>query len=168
MSDARLPRIIYVVLLAIGVLDWVRRYPLLPERMASHFGPHGEVNNWQSKEAFFTTMTAVVGVSFVAGFVVPMLLAITPASMINLPNKEYWLAPERRVQTMRYVSMKMAWFGCGLLFLLLFVTSEAINANLPSHGQFNSQAMWVVLFGFLVFTAMWTVSLLRHFSRVRE
>jgi hypothetical protein len=36
--------------------------------MASHFGPHGEVTNWQSKEQFFMTMVVVVGVSFVAGF----------------------------------------------------------------------------------------------------
>ena len=67
MNDPRIPRIVYGFLLAIGVLDWVRRYPLLPARMASHFGPHGEVTNWQSKERFFMTMVAVVGVSFVAG-----------------------------------------------------------------------------------------------------
>jgi hypothetical protein len=41
MSDARIPRIAYGLLLGTGVLDWVRRYPLLPARMASHFGPHG-------------------------------------------------------------------------------------------------------------------------------
>jgi hypothetical protein len=50
MSDARIPRIAYGLLLGTGVPDWVRRDPLLPSRMASHFGPHGEVNNWQSIE----------------------------------------------------------------------------------------------------------------------
>jgi Predicted membrane protein len=53
MNDLRIPRIVYGFLLAIGVLDWVRRYALLPARMASHFGPHGEVTDWQSKEQFF-------------------------------------------------------------------------------------------------------------------
>jgi uncharacterized membrane protein len=67
MSDARIPRIVHGFLLAIGVLDWVRRYALLPARMASHFGPHGEVTNGQSKEQFFMSMAVVVGVSFVAG-----------------------------------------------------------------------------------------------------
>jgi hypothetical protein len=41
MNDLRIPGIVYGFLLAIGVLDWVRRYPLLPARMASHCGPHG-------------------------------------------------------------------------------------------------------------------------------
>jgi hypothetical protein len=36
MNDLRIPGIVYGFLLAIGVLDWVRRYPLLPARMASH------------------------------------------------------------------------------------------------------------------------------------
>jgi uncharacterized membrane protein len=149
MSDAWVPRVVYGFLLGIGVLDWVRRYPLLPARMASHFGPHGEVTNRQSKEQFFMTMAVVVGVSFVAGFVVPPLIGIMPASMINLPNKEYWLAPERRKETMRYLGAKMGWFGCALLFLLLFVTSEAIDANMPSHGQFDIGATFAVLFGFV-------------------
>ena len=122
MNDPRIPRIVYGLLLAIGVLDWVRRYPLLPARMASHFGPHGEVTNWQSKEQFFMTMVVVVGVSFVAGFVVPQLIGVLPANMVNLPHKEYWLAAERREETMRYLSMKMGWFACAVLFLLLFVT----------------------------------------------
>jgi hypothetical protein len=50
MSDARIPRLAYGLLLGTGVLDWVRRYPLLPSRMASHIGPQGEVNNWRSIE----------------------------------------------------------------------------------------------------------------------
>ncbi len=168
MNDPWVPRTVYGFLLALGVLDWVRRYPLLPERMASHFGPHGEVTNWQTKEQFFMTMVVVVGVSFVAGFVVPLLLGIMPASMINLPNKQHWLAAERRKETMRYLSMKMGWFACGVLFLHLFVTSQAINANMPSHGQFAIAATFAVLFGFMVFMGIWTILLMRHFRRVPE
>jgi len=138
MNDLRIPRIVYGFLLAIGVLDWVRRYALLPARMASHFGPHGEVTDWQSKEQFFMTMVVVVGVSFVAGFVVPLLIGVLPANMVNLPHKEYWLAAERREETMRYLSMKMGWFACA------------------------------VLFGFVAFMGIWTILLLRHFNRIPE
>ena len=168
MNDPRIPRIVYGFLLAIGVLDWVRRYPLLPARMASHFGPHGEVTNWQSKEQLFMTMVAVVGVSFVAGFVVPQLIAVLPANMVNLPHQEYWLAAGRRGETMRYLSMKMGWFACAVLFLLLFVTAEAINANMPPHGQFDIGATFAVLFGFVAFMGIWTILPLRHFNRIPE
>jgi uncharacterized membrane protein len=168
MNDPRVPRIVYVLLLAMGVLDWVRRYPLLPARMAAHFGPHGEVNGWQSKERFFMSMAVVVGVSFVAGFIVPLLIGIMPASVINLPNKQYWLAPEQRQETMRYLSRRMGWFACAVLFLHLFVASEAISANMPSHGQFDIGATFAVLFGFVVFMGIWTILLLHHFRRVPQ
>jgi len=166
MNDPRIPRIVYGFLLAIGVLDGVRRYPLLPARMASHFGPHGEVTNWQSREQFFMTMLVVVGLSFVAGFVVPRLIGVLPANMVNLPQKAYWLAAERREETLRYLSMKMGWFACAVLFLLLFVAAEAINANMPSHGQFAIGATFAVLCGFVAFMGIWTILLLRHFNRI--
>lgn len=113
MSDARIPRIAYGLLVATGVLDWVRRYPLLLSRMATHFGPHGEVNNWRSM--------AVVG-----------------------------------------------WFACAPLFLQLFVASEAIGANMPSHGPFAIGATLAVLPGLAAFTGVWTVMLMRHFRRVPQ
>jgi hypothetical protein len=69
---------------------------------------------------------------------------------------------------MRYLKMKMGWFGCGVLFLLLFVTSEAMNENMPSHGQYDIGATFALLFGFVVFMGMWTILLLRHFNRVPE
>ena len=168
MNDLRIPRIVYGFLLAIGELDWVRRYALLPARMASRFGPHGEVTDWQSKEQFFMTVVVVVGVSFVAGFVVPLLIGVLPANMVNLPHKEYWLAAGRREETMQYLSMKMGWFACAVLFLLLFVTSEATNANMPSRGQFAIGATFAVLFGFVAFMGIWTILLLRHFNRIPE
>ena len=168
MNAQWVPRIVYGFLLAIGALDWVRRYPQLPARMASHFGPRGEVTNWQSKEQFFVTMIVVVGVSFVGGFVVPLLIGKLPASMINLPNKQYWLADERREETMRYLNMKMGWFGCGVLFVLIFAASEAINANMPAHGQFDIEATFAVLLGFVFCMGLWTILLLRHFNRVPE
>jgi uncharacterized membrane protein len=165
MSDPFLPRIIYFFLLATGILDWVRRYPQLPARMASHFGANGVPNNWQSKEAFFFGMAGALSISFVVSFLLPRLINALPVNLINLPNKEYWLAAERREGTSRYMSAMMGWFGCALLFLLLFATSQAINANLPAVGRFDGQAMKMVLVGFLLFTGIWLILLMRHFYR---
>lgn len=57
----------------------------------------------------------------------------------------------------------MAWFGCALLFVLLCTASNAINANLPSVGHYDSQAMWSVIVGSVLFCALWLVHLVRHF-----
>jgi hypothetical protein len=43
----------------------------------------------------------------------------------------------------------VGWFACALLFLQLFVASEAITANMPWHGQFAIGATFAVLPGLL-------------------
>ena len=71
-------------------------YPALPAQMASHFGPNGEANGYMTKlgfAAFYVVMMAFYAALF-AG--IGGLLKVLPVNSINLPHKEYWLAPERK------------------------------------------------------------------------
>jgi hypothetical protein len=98
--------------------------------------------------------------------VVPLLVASVPDALINLPNKSYWLAPERREETMRFFRAHVSWFGCGLLFLLLYALSQAINANLPGAHHFDDSGMRYALGGFLFFAFAWLFIFVRHFYNV--
>jgi hypothetical protein len=60
----------------------------------------------------------------------------------------------------------MAWFGCGILFVLISGTFLALEANLAPDHQFNSRAMLAVLFGFLAGLLGLLVRLVRHFQKV--
>jgi len=108
--------------------------------------------------AFAIVMTGAIG------FLLPIAVAAAPAELINLPRKDYWLGPERREETLRFLRARLEWFACGVLFVLLYATSQAINANLPDNGPFRAQGMLYVLLGFLLITAAGTVQLLRHFA----
>jgi len=166
MNDSRLPAFLYLLMLVLGVLQWVHVYPQLPETMASHFSANGAPNGWQPKQAFFLLASVVIAMTTLPSFLVPRLLGSLPASLVNLPHKDFWLAPERREETTRYFRSQMAWFGCALLFLLLYAISQAINANLPGIRHFDAQGMWYVLGGFMLFTLVWTIYFLRHFYNV--
>jgi len=166
MKDARVPTFLYCFLLILGVLQGVGVYPQLPEVMASHFTGQGAPNNWQPKPVFFLLMTLAVVASTIPAFIVPRLLPSLPASKINLPNKTYWLAPERRDGTWQFFRAQMAWFGCALLFVLLYAAGQAINANLPTARHFDSQGMLYVMIGFLLFCILWVVHLVYHFRDV--
>jgi uncharacterized membrane protein len=166
MSDSRLPTLLYLLMLAFGLLHWAHRYPQLPNVMASHFAADGAPNGWQPKFVFFLLTSLVIAVTAIPTFLVPRKMAMLSPDKINLPNKAYWLAPEQRDETWRFVAAYMAWFGCGLLFVLLYGISQAINANLPAVGHFNSQRMWRVLVGFALFVIVWLIHLLRHFYKV--
>src|SRR5215470_4782083 len=98
LNDARWPRFFYILLVFLGLLMAAYYYPRMPERMASHFAGDGRPN------------------------------ASQPNARINLPNRDYWLASERRAQTMNYISAFMGWFGCAVLFVLISGTFLAFQA----------------------------------------
>lgn len=166
MNHSRLPALLFLFLLVLGLLHWVQVYPQLPDRMASHFNGSGVPNGWQSKHNFFVFSSTVVLVCAAISFLVPRAIAVFPPELINLPNKSYWLAPERREETSHVFAAHMAWFGCALLFVLLYAISQAINFNLPHHEPFNSQGMIYVLIGFCLFAALLSVHLVRYFYAI--
>lgn len=166
MDDSRLPRSVYMVLFLANLLIMAYYYPQMPQRMASHFAADGRVNGWQSRQAFFVIMFLVSAASAVVCFLAPRQIAARANARINLPNQDYWLAPEHREATMRFISATMAWFGSCLLFVLIAGTVLALRANLGPDRRFNSQAMLVVLAGFLASLIGLMIGLVRHFHRV--
>ena len=157
-------KIVYFLTLLMGLLEWMHVYPQLPDRMASHFDLYGRPNGSQPKETFFLVMAVAIVMTGAIGFLVPIAIAASPAELINLPRKDNWLGPERREETFRFLRTRLEWFACGVLFVLLYATSQAINANLPDNGPFMVQGMLCVLVGFLLITAAGAVQLFRHFS----
>jgi len=166
VDDPRIPRFLYALLFLACLLMMADYYPQMPQRMASHFAADGRVNGWQSRDAFFVLMLLVTSTSAIVGFLAPRQIAARSNARINLPHRDYWLAPERREQTMRFISTTMAWFACGILFVLISGTFLALQANLAPEHRFNSEAMLVVLGGFLIGMLGLLVRLVRHFRNI--
>jgi uncharacterized membrane protein len=166
LDDPRLPRLLYLFLVLVCLLMMGYYYPQMPQRMASHFAADGSPNGWQPRESFFLLMFFVCASSAVVAFFAPWQIASRPNARINLLNRDYWLAPERREATMRHIASTMSWFGCALLFVLISGTFLALRANLAPDQRFNSQAMLVVLGMFFAFLLFLFAGLIRHFRRV--
>src|SRR3974390_2435365 len=120
MTDSRLPSLIYFGLLVLGVLHWAGVYSQLPDTMASHFAANGTPNGWQPKQMFFVLIAIIIAVSAFPTFFVTRSIRKRPPEKLNLPNKEYWLSSEHQEETWRFIGAFMAWFGCAVLFVLLY------------------------------------------------
>jgi uncharacterized membrane protein len=168
MSNTRLPSSVFFVLAMLGAAQYFYYAPRLPEVVGSHFAGSGAVNGWQTKAAFFGMELAVVILAAVVGFAIPRIIGAMPVSLINLPNKEFWLSPERREETFGYLQMHMAWFGCALLAFLLFVMELVFRANMQTPVRMNSAALVTALVAFLVFSGASTVRLVVRFARIRS
>jgi len=166
VDDPRFPRLLHAFLIVVCLLMMAYYYPQMPQRMASHFAADGRANGWQSRQAFFVVMLLVTSTSAIVGFLAPRQIAARSNARINLPHRDYWLAPERREETMLFISATMAWFACGILLVLISGTFLALQANLAPDHRFNSEAMLVVLGGFLLGLLGLVVRLVRHFRNV--
>jgi uncharacterized membrane protein len=168
MQNSGLPKLIYGLLAAVGLIYFSLLYPQLPESMASHFNASGAPTAWMPKSGFFMLIFIVSLAAGVPVFLVPRSMAKLPNDKINLPNKEYWLAPERRIETMQYLGTQMGWFGCALLAPLLSGLYIAVAANFRPAHHFDSGSFYVVLGAFLAFIIFWLVRLFSHFSGVPD
>jgi uncharacterized membrane protein len=164
--DSRLPKLVFVVIAIVATIYFLSNYAQLPEIVASHFNGRGVANGWQTKSSFLTAFAGVVAIAALLTFGVPFLVSKVPVQLINLPHKEYWLAPEHRAETMAILGGSFAWFGCAVLVVVTTAINYAVGRNLHPEAQMNPPALVYVLGGFVVFALVWSIRMLAYFSRV--
>lgn len=149
-----------LVVFAIRLL-WV--LPLLPETVASHFDGAGRPNGHQSKLAFAVLCMAFSGGLFGMFALLPLALHRIPSSLLNLPNREYWLTPERKQAALERMSVYLDWFAFATLLVLVGASELAVEANL-ARAPLDNTAIWTLLGSYVAFTVAWSVLLLRAFA----
>src|SRR5438105_15016429 len=98
---SRLPKLSFVAVAANAAIQFPSYYSKLPDVVASQFNRRGMANGWQTKPAFFTVFVGVSVLAAVIGFGIPRIISAMPQQLINLPNKQYWLAPDRLAERKR-------------------------------------------------------------------
>jgi hypothetical protein len=145
----------------------IASYDDLPARVASHFDIYGQPNGWMSRETCvgFTLGLGVLMPAFIVGMMGGA--GKIPVSFVNLPHRDYWLAPDRRQAALAILLRYSLWFAC---MNVLFVTGLhwlIVQAN-PPHQPPHLSGLGIALVagGFLAGTGVWVRLLLRHFSKI--
>ena len=163
--SSRLPKLIFVLLVVYAMLHFSSLYAQLPERVASHFDAQGHANGWQAKQAFIQVFVLVSALAAAIGFGVPRIIAVIPAQLINLPNKEFWLSPEHLAETQEFLSGYFAWFGCAMFFIMISTFDYAVAYNLHPDNRPDISRLWYILAGFLAFVIVWSIRMMAKFLR---
>lgn len=139
-------------------------HPILPSRIASHFNLMMEPDRWASKNVMMLLHLGVI--LFFAGLFhfAAWIIGKIPISLINLPEKEYWLSSERKTSTLNALGTFFIWLGnVNLLFInVTFQISYQANlsANKKAHNFWAALLLFLVTIGFMIY------HLLHRFRRV--
>lgn len=127
--------------------------PWLPEQV-------GDPGKTMSRSGFVALMLAMsVYLPWQCTEGVVWLVRRLPPALINLPNKDYWLAPERREATLRLLGDHMRWLGLMLLLLFSGLYCQALLTGQPTWPQVPPDG-WLLGAGLLaVAFLVWIVAL---------
>ena len=157
-------RYLFYGLVAIALLQSVFYYPQLPAQVASHFDGDGFANGWSSRNVFFAIYLAVILLLIGIFVVLPRCSGHRDKLRMNIPNREYWLALERRQQTLDFFQRQMLILGIAHLGLAIYTIQLAIIANLQQDGRLHGSFIWLLGLYFL-FLAAWLARILLKFRK---
>lgn len=163
MNAIRFPITVFLALAVVFVAELLYFFPQLPEPVASHFDADGYPDGWMSRTMFVLTMMFVLLISAVSTIGVASLQQKMPDS-INIPNKAYWLAPERQEETYSIIGATIIWVGCAVLALVAVVTYAICIFNIEG-GRTLSIPMIPILVGFFGVVAFIVGRMILRFRR---
>jgi uncharacterized membrane protein len=158
-------RLLFAFAILIAAYEIIYFYPIMPSPMAVHFNAAGAADGWGPKNYFFITIGGVIALLATLFAGISLLIRVLPDSMVNLPNKAYWLAPERRVLTHKRLAGQLLFIGAITLLLLDGVLYLSCMANIPPASSMPADILWGMLGLFFSINIIWTILMIRSYRR---
>jgi hypothetical protein len=136
----------------------------LPARVASHFDFQGRPNDFMGRTGYLFFM-AGFGCLFPGLMPGIALFLRRTRAKLNLPNRDYWLAPERRDETYAYFFRHSLWFAVLSLAFVAGLHQLVIEANAVQPPHLSNSGIGALAGLFLAGIVAWSISLVVHFSR---
>ena len=146
---------------AVVQLIWIRSQ--LPETVASHFDASGNADGWMSRDDFILVMAAVDLLMAGVFGLTARLPNWLPSSLINLPNKEYWLAEERREASLDRFSGWMYRMGIVSMLFVMAVSHHILLKNIAD-GPGLAKWFWIILTAYMGMLTALIILMIRDFS----
>lgn len=156
---------VLILLLLAGVGFVLLSGRSLPPLVASHFSAGGIADGFMPRPVYLSFMAAlVVGL--------PLVLVIANSSVrwidpkyFNLPNRDYWLAPERIAATFAFLQRQAIQLALALAAFLCFVHWLVVKANAVQPPHLPETPFIAGSAIFLVAVLAWIWRYFRHFRR---
>ena len=157
-------KVIFSVLIITVVLQIIYYVPQAPNIVASHFDGLGAPNGWSSKAVFFGVYIAVILLNVLIFIVLPKWFVKSHGIGLKIPNREYWLEPNRREAAIQYYRKHFLIFGIANTLFAMVVIQLVIQANFKEEPRLDSFIIWVLVL-FFIFVIFWLIRFFFRFKR---
>ena len=164
-------RISYMVLaaliLAVAWFIWHTGQTMMPAEVALHFDLGGKADGYGSRGEYIAFIISIaVGLPLLVAGLPLLLTTWFGGKGINIPDRDYWLAPERKEETLGFFRGLMCWVASAMAVFVGYNHWLTIRAN-----QLPTPALPATAFGagmaalFLMGPVLLVVTALRFSKR---
>jgi uncharacterized membrane protein len=162
---ALIPAVVLLQLYLVFLVSVFITPAILPERFATEFNFAGEPECWMNQTTYMILVSAMGSLAIFVMVIIGLVGRWLPDKWISMPHREYWLAPQRRAETVGYVFRQMLWFASLLTCFLTATHFSTIHANKLDPIHLPQGEFFMILGGFLGGTLIWTLMFIIHFIR---
>jgi uncharacterized membrane protein len=158
---------VFVSMLVFVILFVTLTTPRLPALVASHFDAAGVPTAFIARRIYLG-FVLLIGAALPAVLVALLAWVYSRAQDLKLPNKDYWLAPERIAATRALLVAQAVWFGTLLAAIVCYVHWLELDAHRSAPPQLSNPLFGAGLVTFLVIAVAWSIAILMAFRRPRQ
>ena len=158
--------VLFVLLLLFALAFVTRSSAALPPLVGSHFDAGGFPNAFMTRGGY-TRFVLCLGILLPVALVALLTLVYSRADDLKLPNRDYWLAPERIARTRARLVAHGVWFGSLLVTMVCFVHWLVLDAYRRMPPHLSNTAIEAGMLTFFLISGAWILALLLAFRRPR-
>lgn len=158
-------RKLFIMSTLVGIAVSVIYYLYSPQRVPIHYNATGAADSWAARElnlALWISIYVFIAILFIN---IPKIIKNTPPKFINLPHKEYWLAPERLEITSGLMAEFYYKMGIGLNVFFMVLSTAAFKTGFEQGCCLNMGFMNIFLALFCGYTFFGLIALMRKFRK---
>jgi hypothetical protein len=146
----RLTASLFILGLATCLVELLWAYNQLPERVHAHFPSWLHFRAEGPRWIFVAVSGAIPVLIAIAALISIHLVKSQPAQFLQIPNRNYWMSPAQRNQTLDMIVSRIYLLGAVKFVADAVFIYAAIQANLAGASELNPSLLFFLACGFIL------------------
>jgi hypothetical protein len=146
----RLTATLFLLTLATCLVELFWAYNQLPERVHAHFPSWLHFGAEGPRWIFVAVSGAILVLIAIAALISARLVKRQPAKFVQIPNRDYWMSPIRRKQTLESIVSRIYLLAAVKFFADAVFIYAAVRANQAGTSELNPRLLLFLAGGFII------------------